>query len=230
MRPVPKPTAASRARGALRALLQAYGTGHVKKRLWDVEFSKGRWDCLDRTPGDCVYPYLERYAKHGRILDLGCGSGSTGNELDASAYASYVGVDISGVAIARAQQRSEDNRRADKNRYQQSDIFSYVPDQSFDVILFRDSIYYIPRRHIRAMLRRYAQYLRDGGVFIVRMADGAKYRDIVETIADHFAVIETHVADDPRAVVLIFRSMEQSNAGVSASPLGSADTSQAPRR
>jgi len=30
-----------------------------------------------RTPGDCVYQHVERYANNGRIMDLGCGSGST---------------------------------------------------------------------------------------------------------------------------------------------------------
>ncbi len=204
MRTVQK-TAASKARSAVRALLQTYGAGPVKKRLWDVEFSNGRWDCLDRTAGDCVYPFLVKYASNGSILDLGCGSGSTGNELDTAAYERYVGVDISDVAIARAQQRSEANGRADRNRYRQSDILSYAPDQSFNVILFRDSIYYVPRRHIKAMLQRYAQYLEEGAVFIVRMADAEKYQDIVDTIESHFAVVEKHTADDPQAVVLIFR-------------------------
>jgi SAM-dependent methyltransferase len=198
-------TATAKARSALRALLQTYGTGRVKKRLWDAEFSTGRWDCLDRTSGDCVYPYLERYANHGSILDLGCGSGSTGNELTTAAYEHYVGVDISDVAIAKAQERTEQNRRTDRNRYQQSDIFSYVPGRQFDVILFRDSIYYVPRKHITAMLERYAQFLNEGAVFIVRMADGDKYQDIVETIETHFAIVDKHVADDPKAVVLIFR-------------------------
>lgn len=198
-------TAVAKARGALRGLLQAYGTRHIKKRLWDVEFSKGRWDCLDRTPDDCVYPYLEKYANNGSILDLGCGSGSTGNELDTAVYEHYVGVDISGVAIAKAQERTEENRRTDRNSYRQSDIFSYVPDRRFDVILFRDSIYYVPHRQINAMLQRYAQYLEAGAVFIVRMADGDKYLDILRTIETHFTIVDKHVADDPKAVVLVFR-------------------------
>ncbi len=71
--------------------------------------------------------------------------------------------------------------------YLQSDIFSYVPSQSFDVILFRDSIYYVPRRQITPMLQRYAQYLEEGGVFIVRMASVDKYQDIVEIIETHFS-------------------------------------------
>lgn len=43
-------------RGAVRWLLQAYGTPKIKSALWNAEFASGRWDCLERTAGDCVYP------------------------------------------------------------------------------------------------------------------------------------------------------------------------------
>ena len=57
----------SKARSALRALLQAYGAGPVKKRLWDVEFAKGRWDCLDRhAPATAYIRILEKYANNGQ--------------------------------------------------------------------------------------------------------------------------------------------------------------------
>ena len=193
-------------RNILRGLFQAYGTKGVKRWLWNTEFSGGRWDCLDSTPRDCIYPYLEKYANNGSILDLGCGSGSTGNELDASTYRHYTGVDISDVAIEKARRRSKENRRADRNRYSQSDILSYVPTQQHDVILLRDSVYYIPWRKIQAMLNKYSGYLKDGGVFIVRMADGnGRYNTIANTIESNFEVVEKHLSDQPKAVVIVFR-------------------------
>src|SRR5882672_10957138 len=155
-------------RNILRALLQGYGTESLKRRLWNVEFARGRWDCLDRTPGDCVYPYVEKYAKKGSILDLGCGSGSTGNELDPTTYQDYTGVDISDVAIEKAKKKTEENSRGDRNGYFQSDLFSYVPTTRYDVILFRDSIYYVPLRNVIPMLSRYSNHLKESGVFIVR--------------------------------------------------------------
>jgi len=191
----------------LRGLLQAYGPEHVKRHLWNSEFSRGRWNCLDETPGDCVYPFVEKYANHGSILDLGCGSGSTGNELNRSAYEQYTGVDISEVAIDKARRRTAGaNRPARTHNFVSSDIFSYVPCQKFDCILFRDSIYYIPRARIARMLDRYSPYLRPGGVFIVRMANGTdKYQPIVETIASRFEVVGRHLFEQPPALVLIFR-------------------------
>lgn len=193
-------------RNTVRGLLQAYGTRSIKRRLWDDEFSRGRWDCLDETRGDCVYPYVEKHAKGGRILDLGCGSGSTGIELLETAYGHYTGVDISEVAIDKARRRGDDSGRSGRHSYFQADIFSYVPAGTFDVILFRDSIYYVPHGKIVGMLDRYASYLRDTGVFVVRMASGSdKYSAIVNAIENHFDIIEKYVCDQPQAVVIVFR-------------------------
>jgi len=190
----------------LRGMLQVSGSKRIKSRLWDREFSCGRWDFLESTPGDCVYPYIEKYARNGRILDLGCGSGSTGNELDASRYREYIGVDISAVAIEKARTRTEENHRARQNRYVQSDIVGYVPTQDFDVILYRDSIYYVSRLQIVAMLHRYRRHLSPGGVFIVRMSNGTeKYSPIARMIEHHFDIVEQHVAEQSKTLVVVFR-------------------------
>jgi SAM-dependent methyltransferase len=198
--------ARSRVRNAVRGLLQAYGPLAIKQRLWNSEFSSGRWDCLDETRGDCVYRYLERYANGGRILDLGCGSGTTALELPPSCYRHYTGVDISQVAIDKARSRSAALQTADRHEFRQGDIFSYAAASRFDVILFRDSIYYVPHGRIAAMLERYAGSLSEHGVFIVRMAGGRDaYGAVVDAIERVFDVVETHVSDEPKACVLVFR-------------------------
>jgi 2-polyprenyl-6-hydroxyphenyl methylase/3-demethylubiquinone-9 3-methyltransferase len=193
-------------RNKLRALLQAYGTEKVKAFLWNTEFSRGRCDYLESTIGDLVYPYVEKYANHGSILDLGCGSGNTGNELDANAYADYTGVDISDVAIEKARVRTEENRRVDKNNYFQSNILSYLPTRQFDVILFRESIYYMPLRKIKPMLDRYSRYLKEGGVFIVRMARvSGRMQRIAGIVESDFQVVEKYLSDEPKAILMVFR-------------------------
>lgn len=136
--------------------------------LWNREFSEGRWNFIEKTPGDVVYAYVEKYCRHGSILDLGCGSGNTGCELDRDSYEDYVGVDISDVAVQKAKRRSKRSGRWQKNSYFQGDIAAFRPKKQVDVILFRESIYYIPRSRISAVLERYAGYLKAGGVEIVR--------------------------------------------------------------
>jgi len=154
--------------------LQSYGPTSIKKLLWDREFSGTKWDFIDHTEGDCVYENLEKYARNGNILDLGCGPGNTANELAASAYQRYVGVDISQVALEKARRRTIVNGRAGKNTFVQGDFVNYEPIEKFDVILFRESMYHVPMGKIKHTLDRLSRYLKEGGVFIVRMytADG----------------------------------------------------------
>jgi SAM-dependent methyltransferase len=204
---------AEKAKNVLRGLLQAYGTNSMKRGLWNKEFDNGRWMCLDHTSDDFVYPHIEKYARGGEVLDMGCGSGSTGNELNVSTYRHYTGVDISDVAVRKAQQRSDANGRAGKNDYVAADIFDYVPRTPCDVILFRDSIYYVrPVGQIRAVLERYSRYLTPSGVFVVRMYDtSGRYARIVTTIETSFDVLERDTSDN--ALVIVFRPRRTGRGG-----------------
>jgi SAM-dependent methyltransferase len=124
----------------VRGFFTSYGPTRVKQALWDKEFTEGKWNFIDDTAGDCVYAHLAKHANQGDILDLGCGPGNTANELSADAYRSYVGVDISEAALAKAAKRTEENGRASKNSFFASDFLGYDPAHKFDVILFRESL------------------------------------------------------------------------------------------
>ena len=129
-------------------------------------------DFIDDTVGDCIYPLLEKHAQNGDIFDLGCGPGNTANELAASVYKSYVGVDISEAALAKAVKRTQKNGRADKNSFVRSDFLGYTPTQEFDIILFRESMYHVPYGQVLKILEKYSKYLKKSGVFIVRLYAG----------------------------------------------------------
>jgi len=185
-------------------VLKKWGSSSIKKAIWDEEFGRGQWDYLEHTMGDLIYPYLEKYAKNGSILDLGCGSSNTGNEIDESKYRSYTGVDISETAIQKALARTISNDRKTKNEYFCADITLYVPRMRYDVILFRESIFYIPTYRIKGLLERYSPYLTSSGVFIVRMCDRRRYRSIVHVIDTHRHVVEASPASDAN-IILVFR-------------------------
>jgi 2-polyprenyl-3-methyl-5-hydroxy-6-metoxy-1,4-benzoquinol methylase len=196
----------------VRGLLKRYGPSRIKKILWDQEFSGTHWDFIDNTAGDCVYPHLEKHLKNGSILDLGCGPGNTANELAANAYTIYVGVDISQAALAKATKRTKENGRADKNTFACSDFLSYRPTQQFDVILFRESMYHIPHGEIKATLDHYSEYLKDDGLFIVRMntsngKGGHKFRlkSAIDVMADEFDVVEKSQYGESGPTVIVFR-------------------------
>jgi SAM-dependent methyltransferase len=153
----------------VRGLLLSYGPTGIKKVVWDKEFSGNKWKFMDDTSSDCIYQHLEKHARGGDILDLGCGPGNTANELADVAYRSYVGVDISEAALAKGLKRTQENGRAGKNNFVCSDFLGYNPAGSFDVILFRESMYHIPYLKILPILQKYKQSLKESGVFIVRL-------------------------------------------------------------
>ncbi len=198
----------------VRGALLSYGPSGIKKRIWDNEFSGAKWDFINETASDCVYPFLEKYAHNGDILDLGCGPGNTANELAASAYQKYIGVDISEAALAKATRRSEENGRASKNIFFNSDFLNFEPTQEFDIILFRESMYHIPYGQVLPILKKFSKHLKSTGVFIVRLYAGDHRPGVIKTrvtakldlIKREFDILESQQFDLPALPnVIVFR-------------------------
>jgi|SRR5215470_14164062 len=206
---------AARSANFVVAFLKSYGPSNLKKYLWDKEFAGTKWDFIDHTEGDCVYESLEKYANHGSVLDLGCGPGNTANELSANVYQNYIGVDISEKALAKAQSRTMEAGRGHQNSFVLHDFINYTPEQKFDVILFRESIYHVPLGKIKETLDHYAKYLKSDGVFVIRIATSDKEHKgvdkprplaMVRLMETEFAVVEKRRYDHiSQPVVLVLR-------------------------
>jgi SAM-dependent methyltransferase len=198
----------------LRGFLLSYGPSSLKKFFWDKEYSEEKWAFAYNTVGDCVYRHLEKFAANGSILDVGCGSGNTATEMNEQVYQSYLGVDISEAALAKAAKRSQDVGRQDKNRFECADLLTYVPTGQFDVILFRESMYHVPLGKVKSTLDRYSVYLKENGVFIVRLfvatheSPKSKYRPtaMLGIMENEFDVVEKCQYEEPgRPAVIVFR-------------------------
>lgn len=197
------------------AALKSYGPSRLKKYFWDKEFSSTKWDFIDNTAGDCIYESLKKYARNGSILDLGCGPGNTANEVAFNSYQNYVGVDISEAALEKGRKRTLESGRSAKNTFVQGDFVNYEPIQKFDVILFRESMYHIPMGKIKATLDRLSNYLKEDGVFVVRMFAGDDWEGgkrnkprplaMIKILETEFDVVEKRVYErrsDPHVLVL----------------------------
>ena len=192
-------------KNTFRGVRQRWGPGSMKRALWNQEFSNGRWDFIENTSGDVIYGYIEKYCRNGSILDLGCGSGNTGCELNMDKYGDYTGVDISDVAIEKSNQRSAACHRDKKNHYRQSDIATFTPSQKYDVILFRESIYYVPRLKIKSVLDRYSSFLKEDGVFIVRCHNPQQGETILSLLGKAYAIEKQPVTTDTGPAIIVFR-------------------------
>jgi SAM-dependent methyltransferase len=202
-----------------RGFIVSYGPTSIKKRIWDKEFTGPKWDFIDNTAGDCVYPYLDKYAKNGSILDLGCGPGNTANELNADVYQSYAGVDISEAALAKAVKRTQENGRTGKNTFVNSDFLAYQPTQDFDIILFRESLYHVPYGQVLPILKKFSKHLKSDGVFIVRLYAGDHRPGVIKTrvkakldlIKREFNIVESRQFDLPALpTIVVFQPKDKS--------------------
>lgn len=180
----------------------------IKRFFWDREFASGKWNFIDDTASDTSYPYLEKYSQKGSILDLGCGPGNTANELAFTAYRSYLGVDVSEVALAKARERTQRCGRSQRNSFVHGDMLSFVPPRLFDVILLRESVYHVAMGNLKSMFERYSQYLTKDGVFVVKLVTGNRYTSMtrVRIIESDFEVVEKGEHSRDGSTVLVFRA------------------------
>jgi 2-polyprenyl-6-hydroxyphenyl methylase/3-demethylubiquinone-9 3-methyltransferase len=194
-------------KNVVRGLRQQWASARTKQAMWDEEYARGGWNHCEFTPNDPVYEYVYRYCRNGSVLDLGCGSGNTGNEMDTGRYGDYTGVDISEVALKTAAARGANSIREKQNRYLLADVLVYEPAQKYDVILFRESIYYVSVFKIKAMLQRYSEHLTNQGAFVVSMGGTKPHKAgrILEIIERSFRVLEVNSADQRGEFVVVFR-------------------------
>jgi SAM-dependent methyltransferase len=210
---------AKRSANFVTSVIKQYGPSGLKKFLWDKEFSSTKWDFMDDTSADCIYPFLEKYAHNGNILDLGCGPGNTANEMAENVYQSYVGVDISQAALDKGVKRSLENGRTAKNSFVNSDFLGYNTTQQFDIILFRESMYHVPYGQVIPILEKFSKNLKPSGVFIVRLYAGDSRPGVIkhrvtarmDLMKREFDMIESRQFETVALpTVLVFRPRGQS--------------------
>jgi len=94
-----------------------------------------------------------------RVLDVGCGAGVLQQRM---AYGRYVGVDMNASAIVQAQARA-----TGEVQFLCAPVQDYVIPGEFDVIVFNESLYYMPEP--LAILQRHLGHLKPDGVVIICM-------------------------------------------------------------
>jgi len=137
-------------------------------RRWDHEYRTDKWTYLgelrELSRYSVIVGYVRYFRRGGDVLDLGCGEGLLCRSLTSDDCATYVGVDVSRVAIERAQSQADDSRQ-----FVCADIQTFEPARRFDVIVFNEVLYYVS--DAVSLLRRYERHLNPDGVLVVSMFD-----------------------------------------------------------
>ena len=162
----------------------------LRQQRWDNEYESGKWDYMQSIEELGRYSVIAGYAtylKAKSVLDVGCGDGNLIRLLPL--MESYVGVDISPIALTKAQEAIDT-----RPNYCliESDFDTYLPTNKFDLVVFGESLYY--SRHPLQTLVSYQNALANGGHCVISMYKNLKAPPIWEMVNDIFDILdETHI-------------------------------------
>jgi 2-polyprenyl-3-methyl-5-hydroxy-6-metoxy-1,4-benzoquinol methylase len=111
--------------------------------------------------------YIHHLKPGGAVLDTGCGQGTLLSRLPSTCYSRYVGIDVSGSAIAVAQKR-----QSERSSFLVADCEQYSPVGLFDVIVFNEVLCCL-RDPLRTV-DRYVHSLNPDGLLLVSLCTAAR--------------------------------------------------------
>lgn len=137
-----------------------------RRRRWNKQYRKGRWDSLKSEKEANRYfqiiDFMKKYGpKNPSILDLGCGDGVLRERMDGFDFDKFKGIDFSTVSIAKAKAKN-----LLKSEFDARDIIHFIPEQSYDIIVFNEVFYYIPDAEKHRVLALISNHLNQGGIII----------------------------------------------------------------
>lgn len=193
----------------LRAVIKRIGPQSMKQLVWDAEARRGgNIHAVDASYRSTICALIEKYSAGGHILDLGCSDGHVAIGLNDRAFASYSGVDISEIAIGEALKKRAalSAARAGKLHFHVGEIGSFPPATRLNVVLFKDSLYYLTRKAINDALRHYQQWLDPEGVFVVQMDNIKRHGWIRDLIRQQFTIVEDIESVEEDWMAVVFRA------------------------
>jgi 2-polyprenyl-3-methyl-5-hydroxy-6-metoxy-1,4-benzoquinol methylase len=146
---------------------QALGAGDIPQArdVWERQYGGGRWSYLaneeEAQRYSAIAGYIDSLKPAAALLDVGCGEALLLASLRSS-YRRYIGIDLAEAAIERGRKR-----QGELCFLTQADAQTFTADQTFDVIVFNEVLYYFPNP--MAVVERYERWLNPGGLFIASL-------------------------------------------------------------
>ncbi len=189
----------------LRGLAQRFihgprgGGKPVPETALDAEYSSGNWDHFFDGRELPRYETLTgliraHAAQPPRLLDVGCGSGRLAAQFSPGELGAYLGVDLSGEGLQRAEQLG----LADA-RFFHGDFETWRPGEAWDVIVFNEVIGYA--RDPGVTVAAFLPALAPGGVLIVSLYRWGNHAAIWRRIGRNATVLKSLEAGGPASVI-----------------------------
>lgn len=172
---------------AVQADLRELGAMWVDNRrsYWEAAYKAGCWeflDSLDQRPRHYVIAGIirDRFFWHADVLDVGCGQGVLYPLLGTS-IASYTGIDLAEVAIARCRSAFAGDSRC---AFERAAFEEYRPAKRFDVVVLNEILYFLPLDSVEGAFERCLRLLKnDNSVLVVSLCRNFKARLVGRRLA-----------------------------------------------
>jgi trans-aconitate methyltransferase len=176
----------------------------LQARGWDEQFRVAPGYYGQRSPE--TVRHVERLCAGGALLEFGCGEGDLPHALLPGTYSSYIGQDISRIAVERAQQRA-DRAGLTCTRFEHGDMAQWPGASGISLIVAEECLYYLPARTMRRFLGRCMDALSDGGSLLVIVHSAEKHASTLEACRE-----VCHVATDLRSGGRVFLTLRPKHA------------------
>jgi SAM-dependent methyltransferase len=162
----------------------------IAREVLDEEYRSGAWDHFHETPElprqSVIVGYVSQLFKHPAILDVGCGSGRLAELFQPHSFRRYLGLDLSPEGIRLARQLP-----LTRCEFQEANFETWRPAESFDVIIFSESIGYA--RDPAELVASYLPALASGGIVAISHFRSAHWPALWERAARHLTAFESVV-------------------------------------
>jgi SAM-dependent methyltransferase len=171
----------------VRALEREFACGDAPQRhdAWEEQYRRGGWEFLKGGDEPARYALIAgclwSLRPGGAVLDLGCGEGLLRHWLRPLGGGRYVGVDLSAEAIRRAAEGARP-----EESYVAAAVEEYTPRESFDAVVFNESLYYLEDPVAQAL--RAVPWLAADGVLLISMFDSPRTAAIARALDRRLAL------------------------------------------
>jgi 2-polyprenyl-3-methyl-5-hydroxy-6-metoxy-1,4-benzoquinol methylase len=194
----------------VRSRFLPYQKHDVSRERWEGEYDNGSWNHLENPRElvrySAVIGYYNHYRPGGSVLDVGCGAGVLQRRLRLFGYAYYLGIDLSERAIAQAQRLANDPRA----EFRWADTELYTPQDTFDVIIFNEVLYYLTDPV--GVVQRLASALSPEGIAVISMlrrASGKRIWQALDRVVRIEDAVQVRNQNGVTWDIKIFRRSEQ---------------------
>jgi trans-aconitate methyltransferase len=162
---------------------------------WNLQYTQGAWSHLRDREEVAHYAVIAALIRHfeisNSVLDIGCGEGLLQSYLLPFGYSRYVGLDISEVAIQKA-----NTRKNDHTEFIVADASTFVPKQLFSAVAFSECLYYFADPF--GLIHKYMSALEDHGMVLISIYVVPATRKLIREISGRFRVIDETLVSNVR--------------------------------